>query len=161
MSTNADTYYVDPWIQDWNDIIRNVIFPDAELKDLMKIPAGTNIITFIDRYFIRTGTTSALLTDESVRIVYGVYNSNDVNSPHVSKNVMSFDIYVKTSDLHNIGTDRLLYRNAMIAFRLRQLLMKDRYIYGYRFWVSSECDLATTMVGYSRYNISFNFMKVS
>lgn len=44
---------ISTWMNDWNTIIRTVIFPDNELKELMRIPENTNIITFIDKYFMR------------------------------------------------------------------------------------------------------------
>ncbi len=34
----------DPWIDDWNTILREVIFADDVLKELMMIPYGTKII---------------------------------------------------------------------------------------------------------------------
>jgi hypothetical protein len=43
------------WIHDWNEIIRDVIYPDTELRRLMRLPKGTGIIEFIDKYFMRSG----------------------------------------------------------------------------------------------------------
>ena len=98
------------WINDWNTIIRRVIFADEELKTLMKLPANTNIISFIDKYFIRAGYTNKLVENETVRIVYSDIQGNDTAVPNVKKKMMTFDIYVKTEDLHNTGNDRLIMR---------------------------------------------------
>lgn len=150
------------WINAWNSIIRNVIWKDLELKQLMKIPYGTNIIQFIDRYFIRAGYTNKLLTDEVCRIVYADIQGSDTAVPNVKKNMMTFDIYVKQDELHNVGDDRLQYRTHLIAARLKYLLTKDRYLNntGYRFWIAGDWDLGTRTIGYARYTIAFYYMKV-
>lgn len=151
------------WIDDWNDIIRNVIFKDEELKKLMKIPEGTKIMEFVDRYFVRAGYSTKVLTDEAVRIVYGDSFSMQTNSPLVTRNEMSFDIYVNLKDIHNVsnepGADRLVMRTQLIAMRLVNLLTQKRYLGSYRFWVVGERDIGTSTVGYTRYNVTFSYMK--
>lgn len=150
------------WINDWNTIIRRVIFPDVELKTLMKIPEKTNIINFIDKYFIRAGYTNKLVENESVRIVYSDIQGDDTSVPNVKRKMLTFDIYVKIEDLHNVGEDRLAMRTQLIANRLIQLLTKDRYLQdtGYRFWVAGDWDLGTRTTGYARYCVAFYYMKV-
>ena len=149
----------DAWIDDWNEIIRNVIFADDVLMALMNIPDGTKIIEFIDRYFIRAGYTNKILTDEDVRIVYGSV-SVPTNISGVTKNQMSFDIYVKNEDLHNVGKDRLVMRTQLIAKRIIYLLTKERYIGAYRFYDPYEGDMGTSAVGYARYNVTLSYTKV-
>lgn len=150
----------DAWIDDWNEIIRNVIFADEVLLALMNIPDGTKIIEFIDRYFIRAGYTNKILTDEDVRIVYGSV-SVPTGISGVTKNQMSFDIYVKNEDLHNVGRDRLVMRTQLIAKRLIYLLTKERYIGAYRFYDPTEGDMGTSAIGYARYNVSLSYTKVN
>lgn len=150
------------WIDAWNKIIREVIWKDHELKTLMKIPPKTGIIQFIDRYFIRAGYTNKLLTDEVCRIVYADVQGAETNVPNVKKNMMTFDIYVKQDELHNVGDDRLVFRTHLIAARLNKLLTQDRYLAdtGYRFWIAGDWDLGTRTIGYARYTIAFHYMKV-
>lgn len=150
------------WIKDWNKIIRNVIFPDSELKQLMKLSERTTIIQFIDRYFIRAGFTNKLLENESVRIVYSDVQGHDTDVPNVKKNMMLFDIYVKLEDLHNVGEDRLVMRTQLIADRLTKLLTAERYLKGtgYRFWIAGDWDAGTKTVGYARYVLALYYMKV-
>ena len=150
------------WINAWNKIIREVIWKDHELKTLMKIPPKTGIIQFIDRYFIRAGYTNKLLTDEVCRIVYADVQGAETNVPNVKKNMMTFDIYVKQDELHNVGDDRLVFRTHLIAARLNKLLTQDRYLAdtGYRFWIAGDWDLGTRTIGYARYTIAFHYMKV-
>ncbi len=152
------------WMTDWNDIIRHVIFPDPILRELMCLPEDITIIDFINHYFIRAGYTNEILEKEDVRIVYGDVDSKASDVPNVLKNVLSFDIYVRTSKLHNATNDRLMYRTHLIANRLNELLTKGgtsgKYLGVYRFWPAKEMDLGTRTVGYSRYNISFNYMRV-
>lgn len=150
------------WINAWNKIIREVIWKDHELKTLMKIPAKTGIIQFIDRYFIRAGYTNKLLSDEVCRIVYADVQGSDTNVPNVKRNIMTFDIYVKQDELHNVGDDRLQFRTHLIAARLNKLLTQERYLKdtGYRFWIAGDWDLGTRTIGYARYTIAFYYMKV-
>jgi hypothetical protein len=150
------------WINAWNTIIRNVIWRDHELKQLMKIPPKTGILQFCDRYFIHAGYTNTLLTDEVCRIVYSDIQGNDTEVPNIRKNMMTFDIYVKQEELHNVTDDRLMLRTHLIAARLNRLLTKERYLAntGYRFWIAGDWDLGTRTVGYARYTIAFYYMKV-
>ena len=146
------------WINDWNDIIRHVIFSDKTLKDLMKIPDGTSIIDFIDRYFIRAGYTNKLLSNEAVSVVYGTTSStSDVDG--VTSNTMNFDIYVKIENLHDVGTDRLVMRTQLIGQRLLYLLTKARYNGVYRFYDPIECDMGTSAIGYARYRVSVSYTR--
>lgn len=150
------------WIDAWNEIIRHVIFPDEALKSLMAIPENTNIIQFIDRYFVKAGYTNKLLQNETCRIVYADVQGAPTDVPNVTKNMMTFDIYVKMEALHNVGNDRLMFRSHLIAARLKELLTKERYVHdtGYRFWIAGDWDLGTRTVGYARYTIAFYYMKV-
>lgn len=150
------------WKDNWNTIIRKVIFPDHELKTLMKIPSKTGIIQFIDSYFIRAGYTNKILTDETCRIIYSDNQPSDTNVPNVKKHTLFFDIYVKTEDLHNVGDDRLQLRTYLIGHRLSTLLTSERYLHGtgYRFWPAGDWDLGTRTIGYARYCIAFHYMKV-
>lgn len=146
------------WINDWNDIIRHVIFSDKELMNLMKIPEKTSIIDFIDRYFIRAGFTNKILSNEDVRIVYGS-TSSATNIDGVTSNVMNFDIYVKLENLHNVGVDRLVMRTQLIAQRIIYLLTRVRYNGVYRFYDPVEGDMGTSAVGYARYRVSLSYTR--
>lgn len=150
------------WMKDWNDIIRYVFFSDWELKKLMMIPDGTNIITFINNYFVRSQFTSTLLTNENVRILYYDSQGQNTDNPNVRKKIMTFDIFVKNEHAHDVGEDRLMMRSQLIAERLMYLLTKDRYINksGYRFWIAGDWDLGSRTSGYTRYCVSFYYMKV-
>jgi len=150
------------WINAWNTIIREIIWRDYDLKRLMKLPPKTGILQFCDRYFIRAGFTNSLLTDEVCRIVYSDTQGSDTAVPNVRKNMMSFDIYVKQEELHNVGDDRLISRADLIAERLYRLLTNERYLAetGYRFWIAGDWDLGTRTVGYVRKTIAFYYMKV-
>lgn len=150
------------WINSWNTIIRNVIWRDYPLKQLMKLPPKTGILQFCERYFIRAGYTNTLLTDETCRIIYSDVQGSDTKVPNVRKNMMLFDIYVKQEELHNIGDDRLISRADLIAERIYKILTSERYLAGtgYRFWIAGDWDLGTRTVGYARKSIAFYYMKV-
>jgi len=150
------------WTNAWNTIIRKIIWPDHEFKVLMKMPPKTGIIQFVDRYFIRAGYTNKLLTDEVARIVYSDTQPNETEVKNVKKNLMIFDIYVKDSEMRNIGDDRLLTRADLLAERLYKLLTQERYLKdtGYRFWIAGDWDGGTRVTGYNRKTIAFHYMKV-
>lgn len=150
------------WIKAWNLILREVIFKDYELRKLMKLPKNIGIIQFTERYFIEAGYANALLTDEVCRIVYSNTKVNDTEVPNVKRNILTFDIFVKTNELRNTGDDGLILRTHLIAERLYKLLKKQRYLAdtGYRLWPAGEWDLGSKTAGYSRYTIAFFYMKV-
>ena len=150
------------WIKAWNTVLREVIFHDYELKRLMKIPAKTNIVKFCNDYFIRAGYTNKILTNEICRIVYSDIQGAETNNPKVTKNMMTFDIYVRNEELHTEGDDALMLRTHLIAARLNEILTNERYLRdtGYRFWIAGDWDLGTRTQGYARYTIAFYYMKV-
>lgn len=150
------------WINAWNSIIRNVIFRDYDLKRLMKLPSKTGIIQFTERYFVKAGYTNKLLTDEVCRIVYADTPGQSTKVPNVKRNMMTFDIYVKSEEMRNCGDDGLILRTHLIAERLFKLLTSERYLgeTGYRFWIAGDWDLGSRTPGYSRYTIAFYYMKV-
>lgn len=147
------------WQDDFDDIICNVIFSDDELKNLMKLPAKTDLYTFVKRYFIRAGLSTEILTNESVRIIYGISYSKPTDNPHVTVNELSFDIYCKTEDLRNATNNILKLRTTLIARRIYNLLTAKRYHGVYRFWIEGEGDKGTSVPGYVRYNITLGFEK--
>ena len=150
------------WADAWNEIIREVLFKDDRLKELMLLPDNINILTFIKDYFIKSGYTNITVTDEKVRIVYSDTMSEETDAPNVKRNIISFDIYVKNEHVYNADADRLRRRSDLIADRLVDLLTSKRYINNhYRFWIAEgPQDLGTRTVGYSRINVSFYYMKV-
>ena len=150
------------WVNAWNKIIREIIWHDYDLRRLMKLPPKTGILQFCERYFIRAGFTNTLLTDEVCRIIYSDEQGSDTGVPNVRKNMITFDIYVKQEELHNVGDDRLISRTDLIAERLYKDLTSERYLAdtGYRFWIAGDWDLGTRTVGYVRKSIAFYCMKV-
>ena len=150
------------WDNDWNSILRDVIFADSELKTLMKVPSNTSILTFIEKYFIRAGFTSKLLENEHCRVVYSDVQGSDLNVPNIRRNMLVFDIYVKYEDLHNYGKDRLQDRSHLIGNRIFKLLTKDLYCNntGYRFTPAGAWDQGTRTIGYARYTVALYYKKV-
>lgn len=151
------------WRQAWKKIIRTVIFRDYDLRRLMKLPANTGIIQFTDRYFIEAGFTNKLLTDEVCRIVYADVPGKDTDVPNVKRNMLTFDVYVKTEELRNVTDDGLDTRTDMVIERLYKLLTQKRYTAdtGYRFWIAwGPGDLGTRTAGYTRKTIALYYMKV-
>jgi len=52
---NQKVWKTRTWYDNWNNIIRKVLFKDTMLLDLMMIPSSerNNVVTFINRYFVR------------------------------------------------------------------------------------------------------------
>lgn len=143
------------WQDNWNNVIRYVLFQDKKLKDLMLVPEGTNILTFQDKYFIRDGSTDELLTNEKVRIVYHDAQGWDPGNAHVRGKYKEFDIFVSEDVEHTATDDLLQSRQVLIAQRLKYLLLRERVCQGIRFQYEDEYDLWTKTVGYKEYRLTF------
>ena len=151
------------WTHAWNKIIREIIWKDHDLKQLMKLPPKTGILQFNQRYFIRAGFTSELLTDEVCRIIYSDSTPSDTDVDVVKKSTLIFDIFVKQEEMYNIGDDRLVSRLDYICDRLDKLLRQTRYLAdtAYRFWpAQTPIDLGSRTPGYSRRTLAYNYMRV-
>ena len=99
------------WKDNWNNVIRDVLFQDDVLMELMMIPEGTTITKFIEKYFVEDDeSTTEILTDEMVRIVYHGSEGADFGNPNVKSRYKEFDIYVKKEALHTATRDRLQNR---------------------------------------------------
>lgn len=142
------------WQDNWNNVLRNVIFPDEKLKDLMLVPKGTDILKFEDKYFIRDGSTDELLTNEKVRIVHNDTQGFDTFNPHVKGKYRNFDIYVSKDVEYTADNDRLRSRQVMIAERLKYLLLRHKVVEQIGFRYQDEYDLWTKTVGYKLYRLT-------
>ena len=119
------------WHDNWNNVIRDVLFPDVELMSLMLIPKGTGIRDFIERYFVEDAMPDELLIDEQARIVYYETEGSKLGGdPHITKKYLHFDIYVQEKALYNVDADRLRRRDKIIGQRLKELLTGERYVCG-------------------------------
>lgn len=145
------------WKDNWNNIIRDVLFADERQRDLMLLPNKCTIIDFIDKYFIEDENTDELLTNEKVRISYYDSEGRDTGNKNVRLKYKEFDIYVKKDVLHTATQDRLQNRYDLIADRLKYLLLKDEHVCCMHFEYEDEHNLFTKMIGYKRYHISFSY----
>ena len=145
------------WKDNWNNVIRYVLFPDEKLKRLMKIPTGTSITDFIDRYFVQDENAGEILINEPVRIVYWDSEGRESGNMNVRNKYKEFDIFVKDDILHNATEDRLQFRYDLIAERLKYLLLKDIHVQHLRFKFEDEYNLWTKTIGYKRYHIVFSY----
>lgn len=146
------------WKDNWLNVIRDVLFPDSRLKELMLVPQGCTITQFIDKYFIESESADETITDEKVRICYYDSRGRDTGNKNVRLRYKEFDIYVRKDILHNATADRLQFRYDLIADRIKYLLLKDKNVCCLSF--SREEDgynLFTKLVGYERFHISFSY----
>lgn len=145
------------WDDDWNDVIRKVFWQDYKLKQLMLIPENTAIVPFITKYFIEDAAPDALLTNEKVRVNHFDTQGYDTGNKNVIRKYKNFDIYVKEDFLYDATNDRLKSRTALIAERIKYLLLRDFYVCGLRFEFRDEYSLWTKTVGYKRYRLVFSY----
>lgn len=101
------------WDDNWNDILRTVIFQDEELKELMLIPARdkSDIMKFVSEYFVEDPMPDELVTDQKVRVIYYESDGVGMNVPGMSIRFLEFDIFVHDSVLRTATRDRLKGRD--------------------------------------------------
>lgn len=142
------------WQDNWNNVVRNVIFTDDKLKELMMVPDDCDIATFTDKYFIRDGSTDELLTNEKVRIVHHDTEGFDTFNPKVRGKYREFDIFVSEDEEHTATDDWLQSRQILIAERLKYLLLRKRVVENIAFKYEDEFDMWTKTVGYKMYRLT-------
>ena len=123
------------------------------------IPAKSrnNIREFIARYFIEDAMPDEPVVDEDVRIIYYDEEGSKLGTPHVTKKILAFDIYVKESNLYNATNDRLQRRDKLIAQRLKELLLWKEHVCGLRFQYEDEYHLGARTIGYKRYHLALSY----
>lgn len=153
-------YYVEKektWKDNWNDIVRYVIFKDSRLLQLMHVPFNTNIMEFIDKYFIQNKSGSQVLFNEHVRILYYDDQGRQTGNKNVLNRYKQFDIYVKQDVLHTGDNDRLKNLYDLIDQRLRYLILNNCEKYGLRFKFKDSYALWTKTQGYHRWHVVFSY----
>ena len=133
------------WADRWNDIQRDVLFPDEELKQLMMIPNNTNIVTWMK-------------TDEDVRVLWYEDQSQHTNNPLVNNRRLAFDIYVKQEHDNDATNDLLVSRAKLIAQKLQEILTFPKVVGHVVFHYVDDYDVGTKMVGYVRHHLMVSFM---
>ena len=146
------------WNDNLNDVVRDVLFPNKQLLDMMLVPISvrTDIMTFINKYLVRDVTPDEIVKDEDVRVIYFTSEGRSIGSNMVKK-YLNFDIYVKDEHVHDYGNDLLAFRTEVIAEKLKELLTGKRYVCNLRFDFVDQHDLYTKAVGYKRYRITFSY----
>ena len=159
MATKLGRYVekIKTWDDNWNDIIRTVIFKDTKLKEYMLVPEGTPIVPFITKYFINDAAPDAILTTEKVRVNYYDTEGYETGNKNVVRKYKAFDIYVKEEYLYDATNDRLKARTQLISERIKYLLLNKFHICGLHFEYKDEFDLWTKTVGYRRYHLVFSY----
>ncbi len=145
------------WADNWNNVMRYVLFRDEKLRALMLIPEKATIIDFITKYFIEDANPDELLTDEKVRVICYDSDGGALRNPNVKFHYKEMDIYVKDDVLYNASDDRLRRRYHLIAERLKYLLLREKNIQHMSFRFENESNLWTKVVGYKRYHITFSY----
>jgi len=114
-------HYVKTWSMRWDDVLRDVLYRDEELAHLMLIPKNTNIVTWIDKYFVDAAICTELVTDEDVRVLWWEDQSSKTSNPLVNQRKLVFDIYVKADHLRDATNDLLRPRTKIICQKLVEI----------------------------------------
>ena len=145
------------WQDNWNNVVRNVMFKDDRLKELMLVPKTTDIMAFQKKYFIRDGSTDELLTNEKVRVVARDDEGAFTYNKNVRVKYKVFDIFVSEDVEHTADVDRLRSRQVMIAERIKYLLLRQKICEHLHFEYEDEYDQWTKTVGYKMYRVTFSY----
>lgn len=152
------------WEDNWNNVIRRVLFPSTELKSEMLIPATSqsNIKTFITKYFVEDVATDELIIDEDVRILWSIEDNPYVRgSRNVHEKYLVMDIYTKRDKLYGVetgvGADGLKARDVAIAKRIRHLLTRTKSVEHISFYYANEFRMTSRAIGYQRLRITFTY----
>ena len=145
------------WNDNWNNVIRYVLFRDEKLKKQMLVPDSVRVNEFILKYFVKDAAADELLVNEKVRIVYYDRAGWDTGNKNVKLRYKEFDIYVKEDVLYNATDDTLKSRANLISERQQYLLTKDDTIQHLRFSYEDDFDMWTKTVGYKRYHVVFSY----
>lgn len=146
------------WAMRWDDILRDVLFPNEELAELMMIPAGTNIVTWINKYFVDYSVCTELVTDEDVRVLWSEDQSSHTTNPLVNKRKIAFDIYVKTEHAKDATDDLLQSRARLISQKLTEMLTFPDVVGRVDFEYVDDYDIGTKMVGYTRHTLILSYL---
>lgn len=153
-------YYVPKihtWKDNWNDIVRYVIFQDEQFLKLLCVKDNVSITEFIEKYFIQIKSGSELLTNEKVRILYYDDEGSDTRNKNVRGKTKQFDIYVRDDVLHSGSRDKLVNLYDLITERLKYLILNNCEKYGLRFKFYDSYNLWTKTQGYRRYHVVFSY----
>ena len=124
----------------------------------MLVPKGTGIRDFIERYFVEDAMPDEPVIDEQVRVVYYETEGTKLGSPHVTRKMLAFDVYVKEPALYNASNDRLKRRDKLIVQRIKELLTGQTHVCHLRFQYEDDYHLGTKTIGYRRYHAVFSYV---
>ena len=124
----------------------------------MMIPDGTNIVTWIRKYFVSEALCTELVTDEDVRVLWYEDQSSHTNNPFVNNRKLAFDIYVKAEHNSDATNDLLTSRGKLIAQKLQEILTFPKTVGHVAFRYVDDYDMGTKMVGYVRHHLMVSYM---
>lgn len=146
------------WSMRWDDILRDVLFPDEELAEYMMIPEGTDIITWTNKYFVDAELCNELVRDEDVRVLWYEEQSSHTTNPLVNRRKMCFDIYVKEEHIKDATNDLLRSRARMIAQKIQEILTWRDAVGQVSFMYVDDYQLGTKTVGYVRHHLELSYL---
>ena len=146
------------WDDNWNSIVRFVLFDDPILQNLMLLPDNINVLHFVQKYFLEDENGGELLTDEKVRLVVYDGEAIETGNKDVLMKTKHFDIYVRNDVLYDVDEyDRLRKRTRRIKDRLKYLQISKPHLYGMKFRFVDSYDQWTKASGYKRYHVVFSY----
>lgn len=124
----------------------------------MRVPEGTPILTWCNKYFVDTAQSTELLTDEDVRVLWYEERGDVTGNPNVLRKKICFDIYVRREHLNDATRDMLESRAELISQKLQELLTDKPQVGQIDFDYVDDYGLGTKMVGYVRHHLVLAYM---
>lgn len=149
------------WHENFMGVLRDVIFADEKLKELMMIPEAErgNIVAFRDKYCVNETQSDTLIDGVPVRILYYEDMPVETDSINIMKSRIYFNIYVERKHTHDYGSNRLLHRGELIASRLNAL-MSGKKLHNMTFHCRGIYDLASKREGYDHKVAVFMYKRI-
>lgn len=122
------------------------------------IPAKTDIVTWVNKYFVDAALCTDIVTDEDVRILWYEDQSTVTSNPLVNRRKLCFDIYVKREHARDASGDYLRTRPRMIAQKLMEMLTMPDSVGQVAFMYNDDFDIGTNMVGYLRHHLVISYL---
>lgn len=124
----------------------------------MMIPEDTDIVTWVNKYFVDAAICTDLVEDEDVRVLWYEDQSSTTANPLVNRRKMCFDIYVKDEHVRDATDDYLRPRPRMITQKLIEILTLRDAVWQIAFMYNDDYDIGTKMVGYTRHHLVLSYL---
>lgn len=122
------------------------------------IPENTDIVTWINKYFVDYAICTELVKDEDVRVIWYEDQSTNTGNPLVNRRNLVFDIYVKSEHEHDATDDLFRSRTRMVSQKIQEMLTMQYCVGQIAFMYQDDYDMGTKTVGYVRHRLVISYL---